>query len=175
MTAVAPSLLSLALLLTLAAPMHVQTEAAEHQPKRIYVGNLPFSAGSAEAEILVGVEEDEPAPTQIAFAADGRLGTPIQLSARETMHGGRGQVPAGREIRSLQIWTEAGTLTLRFPSPASNGWEEDVAAARYRYAPTEGEPVTGQATMEATIEDDVLGFTVEFTQARVMDETGSGR
>lgn len=150
MTALAPTLLSLALLFTLAPPL------PDHQPKRIYVGNLPFSTASADAEIMVRVGEGESAPIQISFATDGRLGTPIQLSQDESIFAGRGQVPAGRDVRSIRIQSEAGTLTVRFPPPASNGWEEGVAAARYRYAPAEGEPVTGQAMIEAEIEDDML-------------------
>lgn len=160
MTALTPSLLSLALCLTLAAPTTDAPDVPE-QSKRIYVGNLPFASAAPDASVQVGVEEGDPAPARIALGTQGRLGSSIPLAKRGAMYAGQGTTPAGRYVRTIRIWTEAGDLTLEFRAPPTNqGWDEGVAAFRFHYAPANGRPIRGQGQAQVEVEGDVLGFNI---------------
>lgn len=158
MFAIAPSLLALALCFSLASPV---PPGVPQQSKKIYVGNLPFSASDDEVRTVVRVEEGDPAPRRVAFQSEGRFMSPIRLSGRGAEYGGKGRTPAGRSLQAIRIWSEAGVLTLRLGDPpADQGWDEGVAAARYHYEPTDGEAVRGEAVFTVEIEGGTMGFNI---------------
>lgn len=161
--------LLLALLAALAAPAALAQSNDSLVVLWVFEARIMFETvvapeGPNEVRVVMAVPDGAPVPAAISFAPSGRAARRARIDlapAGDGTYVGRGEAPAPDRIRAVTVSASAELGAGRFQLSVPAGWEEGVAALRYRAQTADG-PSEGvvEAELSRSADPVVLGFNI---------------